>query len=1033
MSDDQLTNLTNEQKASISAARSEFLERMKLGEKTSIEKQLAEVDSGIRFQLLHVLMTAEVEYRLWNGVSPEPSEYKERFPDSGQLVDDVFASLASQETVSIPGQRLSSGADNPATIEKKNPDERRAEQLPHSFGRYELRRMLGQGGMGSVYLAHDQELDRDVAIKFPIFNDDPDQRAVSIERFRREARSMATLRHPNLCPVYDVGEHDGRHFLTMAYIQGRTLSGVSLSQDQVIRTVAVIADAVQAAHDAGIVHRDLKPANVMIDPQGEPVIMDFGLALREAHAESELTRSGTIIGSPAYMAPEQVNAQHDCIGPKTDVYAIGVLLYRLLTGKVPFDGPGLSVLGEISSGKSPKPPSEIVSVDERLETVCLTAMAHRAEDRYASAEELAHALRSCISRESSTIVLSESHGLQDVDRFQTGASTIPVAVKVAAAIALVGVFVGLAMTFGPDDDDQEAEATVRVVETGEAPSSPKEDSGDPAESPVVSSKSAAELFTSNGYKWTYPEPVLVSESQQVNNASTPFITPDERQLYFTDASRGSIGITTRHGNDEMWSSPVPFDSLAATSKNDGSPTLTRDRKSIVFASQREGGFGYYDLWMATRDDAGSAFNEPVNLGPVINGAGDDGAPSISGDGLALYFHSDRAGGYGGYDLWVCDRDSVNESFGAPKNLGPEINGDAQERYPALSPDGTALLYSRWGHQMRICVRADVGQEFNVSSSLGGFPAVDERLSLTVLNDAAYFCYIGSGDSDEVHVTRRVPLNDPTDVPRDSAAWNLLSDDYQWSLPEELEFGDAPSVMAPFVSHDGEHILLTTWLAGTNSLDIAESRKHGQTWSAPVAIPGINSSSSEHKATLSDDGRIIVFASRREGGVGQIDLWMATRKDTSDKFDEPVSLGPGINSAFEDNSPEISADGLNLVFDSDRDSEPGSIWISERESVDVPFGPARNLDEDLNSSLSGIHPTLSADATALVFSRYGRLYLATRSGVSEPFSVTELPKFSGVRQNVSPQLSSNGRTLYFTVFDYDGQGDREIWVVRRVKR
>ncbi len=254
--------------------------------------------------------------------------------------------------------------------------------------------LLGKGGMGSVYLAHDSELDRNVAIKFPEFDDRPDLAAAAIERFRREARAMATVHHPNICPIFDVGHHDGRHYLTMAWIDGQTLSEVagSLSQAEIVRLVMTTSRALHAAHQAGVVHRDLKPSNVMLDKRGEPIVTDFGLASRAAVSDSGLTHSGLIIGSPAYMAPEQVDAAHDKVGPRTDVYALGVILYQLLTGRRPFDGAGLSVLGKIAAGIRPESPSQIADVSPALEAICLKAMAHQIEDRFESAEALADSL-----------------------------------------------------------------------------------------------------------------------------------------------------------------------------------------------------------------------------------------------------------------------------------------------------------------------------------------------------------------------------------------------------------------------------------------------------------------------------------------------------------------------------------------------------------------------------------------------------------------------------------------------------------------
>lgn len=192
------------------------------------------------------------------------------------------------------------------------------------------------------------------------------------------------------------GEADGCPYLTMAYIDGPDLSA-KLSTDlppvsETLSLMRKLALAIQAAHDAGIIHRDLKPSNVMINQRGEPIVMDFGLARRAQKNEAELTHEGAILGSPLYMAPEQVHARHDEVGPQTDVYAMGVILYQMLCGHAPFSGSVASVLGQIADGKVPPTLSEFVAVDPRLEEICRKAMAPAIDQRYQSAGEFADAL-----------------------------------------------------------------------------------------------------------------------------------------------------------------------------------------------------------------------------------------------------------------------------------------------------------------------------------------------------------------------------------------------------------------------------------------------------------------------------------------------------------------------------------------------------------------------------------------------------------------------------------------------------------------
>jgi serine/threonine protein kinase len=248
--------------------------------------------------------------------------------------------------------------------------------------------------MGSVYLARDTQLDRNVALKVPRFGND---QSVHIERFYREARAMATLRHPNLCAVHDVGQQDGIHFLTMDYVEGKNLSewlndskaADALNAAEVIRKVAL---ALAEAHQAGIVHRDLKPSNIMIDRRGEPIVMDFGLARREQKGEAEITQLGAILGSPAYMPPEQIQGDPHSVGPTADVYSLGVVFYQLLCRRLPFEGTMVSILAQVMLDDPLRPSQHRQGLDAGLEAICLRAMARTPQTRYQSMRDLVAAL-----------------------------------------------------------------------------------------------------------------------------------------------------------------------------------------------------------------------------------------------------------------------------------------------------------------------------------------------------------------------------------------------------------------------------------------------------------------------------------------------------------------------------------------------------------------------------------------------------------------------------------------------------------------
>ena len=303
--------------------------------------------------------------------------------------------------------------------------------LPRQFGRYEVRKKLGQGGMGAVFLAHDSQLHRPVALKIPSIG--ADQPAV-LARFQREARAAAILQHPGICPVFDVGELDGIHYLAMAYIEGKPLAsfirgGKPLPVSQAVGVMRKIAMAIQEAHKRGVVHRDLKPANIMINRRGQPIIMDFGLAQVTATVpEVRLTRSGSWLGTPAYMAPEQIEGDTGAMGPASDIYSMGVILYELLTGRLPFDGATVgAVFAKVMSGKLAPPSTHRPDLDPAIDAICCKAMARNAQDRYANADELVADLTAVLKGsggspvETATGATAESHA--DHGRTQADVST----------------------------------------------------------------------------------------------------------------------------------------------------------------------------------------------------------------------------------------------------------------------------------------------------------------------------------------------------------------------------------------------------------------------------------------------------------------------------------------------------------------------------------------------------------------------------------------------------------------------------------
>jgi serine/threonine-protein kinase len=282
-----------------------------------------------------------------------------------------------------------SNADNAATVVPSSIWE--SGVLPTHIGNYEILDEIGRGGMGIVFRARHRDLHRVVALK--VIRSGEFASAEETARFRAETEACARLQHPNIVPIYDVGEQAGLQYFTMALIDGPTLVE-RLQQEEMLakdaaRLVQKLAMAIENAHDAGIIHRDLKPANILFNSAGEPFITDFGLA-KMAGTDDMLTTTGQILGTPAYMAPEQATGRRSHIGESADVYSLGCLLYFSMTGQAPFHGPTpFDILLQVLERDPPLPRQINRQVPAVLERICLRAMAKRVEDRYASAEQFA--------------------------------------------------------------------------------------------------------------------------------------------------------------------------------------------------------------------------------------------------------------------------------------------------------------------------------------------------------------------------------------------------------------------------------------------------------------------------------------------------------------------------------------------------------------------------------------------------------------------------------------------------------------------
>lgn len=386
-----LENLPAELQARIEECCEDFEQSWQNGDSPSLEQTLFDFTPPTRSVLLKELILIERYYRLREtGKIVSERELLDEHPEIAEELSQLFTASHSART------RIADQSDSGSgrlTVQEARPH---FEQFPARFGRYQIMSRLGEGSMGCVYLARDSQLERSVALKLPQINWHTDK--LVIARFYREARAAANLNHPNLCSVYDVDVIDGLHFITMEFIEGESLaalilSGQKFSQQEIVQLIQQLAQALELAHQQGIVHRDLKPANIMIRQDGTPIITDFGLALMSQNEEAtQITQHGQIMGSPSYMSPEQVDGDLDIIGPASDVYSLGVIMYELLAGQRPFQGSTASILSQITKG-DPRPVREIQpEIDSRLDQICRKMLARSIELRYATMQDVVQVL-----------------------------------------------------------------------------------------------------------------------------------------------------------------------------------------------------------------------------------------------------------------------------------------------------------------------------------------------------------------------------------------------------------------------------------------------------------------------------------------------------------------------------------------------------------------------------------------------------------------------------------------------------------------
>jgi formylglycine-generating enzyme required for sulfatase activity len=427
----------------VDAVRRRFKDAWRQGQAPSLEEHLAEAGAGERAALLRELLWLELQYR----GTADVAEYEARFPDEAAVVRSVFAQSATVSpraaTPPTDGQSVGDAASTCPDLRRGTAIPEPAALFPAPPG-YEILSELGRGGMGVVYKARQITANRIVALKM-ILGGRPADLAERV-RFQIEVEAIARLRHAHIVQLLEAGEHNGRPYFSLEFCDGgsldRVLKARRPSADEAAALVEKLARAVHAAHQRGVVHRDLKPANVLLTAEGEPKVSDFGLAKR-TDADGSVSQSGAVLGTPSYMAPEQAEGKGREVGPATDVYALGAILYECFTGRPPFKGEtAFDTIHQVLTDE-PEPPSRHnPKVPRDLETICLKCLRKPAAERYASAEGLAEDLRRYRAGEPITArpVGAAERALKWVRRRPAAASLVALgAVFVGVVVASLGL------------------------------------------------------------------------------------------------------------------------------------------------------------------------------------------------------------------------------------------------------------------------------------------------------------------------------------------------------------------------------------------------------------------------------------------------------------------------------------------------------------------------------------------------------------------------------------------------------------------
>ena len=803
------------------------------------------------------------------------------FIDKSELDQGNPQFIGEEECADALERIVGGNAVPPAANETPSANHSRLTLTGMTIRDYKLVRQLATGGMGTVYLASHLKLQKDVAIKVlrtQVSHNDPS----ALARFQREMRAVGQLDHPNIVRALDAGDDAGLYFLAMELIEGVDLSDLSkgkrsLSVEDACEITRQAAIGLQHAHEQGLVHRDIKPSNIMLScKHGEPVrvkILDLGLALlpESGNEDIPLTAESQLIGTLEYMAPEQADGL-ETLDHLIDVYSLGVTLYRLLTGSIPFRGPefknplkrlkALTTLNapSVALRRTDLPRQLVVLVDQMIardparRPQTMSEVAKRIS-QFCPATPMLDLPKGHASTELDSVDFSNARNLNEADTSPTACDT------------LIGP-VGIARFSEPTGARTRKPAAVALL--------------------------ALLSFLCAGVLWLKTDGAYVRVEAESDIEFTVEVIDS-----LTDKNVDSFRIG--QGQDRFWLETGSYRIELSAGSNDSVTleheklTVERGGKPVLRVSRVSAGGRDAEINRGSRDavpDAATVETEsveadsnplgwkwttPINLGTTINTEWKDDQPTLSADGLTMIFSSyciPRFTGEGDRDLWMTVRSNKTDEWSTVVNLGPVVNTPMKEMNPAFHQPSRSLIFA--------------------SNREGGIGGADLWYSVLAEDELSWSSAVNSGTN-----VNSAFDDDHAEVSADGLTLYFTS--------------NRPATT------DGNNVWYCTRKSVTDQ------------WGVPLELKPVNSDRDELAPALSSDQLTLVFCSEREGGFGDKDLWATTRDSVTEEWRDPFNLGSQINTASVELHATFGENDQTLIFSSDRKPSTGAtdLWTTTR--------------------------------------------------------------------------------------------------------